>query len=134
MAEPVEFPDAEQLLIDSLGDELDPIPVRLTIPNPRAEAFLIVQRVGGVRRDLVTDAPLLIIEAWDNAGPTAAKALLGRARTHIAALRGTTLDGVAVYSVTELSGPAFLPDPESNQTRYTYSVQVALRGSVPTGS
>lgn len=127
MAEYVEFPDAEALIIDSL-DAVLAVPVRLTIPNPRPEQFVTVQRVGGVRRDLVTDQPLLAVEAWA-AGPTAAKALLKQARAHIASLAGTTVDGVAIGRVDESSGPGFLPDPDSKHSRYTYTVQVAMRGT-----
>ena len=58
--------------------------------------------------------------------------LLGRARRALAELPGTELDGWAVKSVTELGGPANLPDPNTTNHRYTYSAVVQIRGKQPT--
>ena len=127
MADVILFPDAERVLIVHLNSLLTE-PVSLTVPNPRPAAFIVVRRVGGPRRDLVTDHPMLTVEAWAG-GPTAAKALLERARGEIFAMRGTVVDGVAIYGITETGGPAFLPDPDSTQPRYTCTLQVAMRGA-----
>jgi hypothetical protein len=126
VADPIAFPDAERLVIDYLTP-LVGVPVSLTVPNPRPAAFVTVQRVGGARLNLVADDPTLAIEAWA-ASPTAAKAVLGVARAHLLAMGRQAVDGVPVYRVAELGGPAYLPDPDSDQPRYTLTVQVALRG------
>ena len=34
------------------------------IPNPRPAAFGRVSRIGGVRQNLILEAPLLLVEAW----------------------------------------------------------------------
>jgi hypothetical protein len=124
--EPVEFPDAERIVIDYLAARVG-VPVSLTVPNPRPASFVTVQRVGGPRLNLVADDATLAVEAWA-ASPTAAKAVLGVARAHVLAMGRQVVDGVPVYRVTEVGGPAYLPDPDSAQARYTLTVQVALRG------
>lgn len=126
MPEAVDFPDAERVVIDYLTP-LVGVPVSLTVPNPRPGRFLTVQRGGGPRMNLVADNATLVIEAWGN-GPSEAKATLDVARRHLNAMRRQTVAGVPVYRVAEATGPAFLPDPDSTQARYTLTVQVAMRG------
>lgn len=127
MSDPIEFPDAERIIIDYLAARVG-VPVSLTVPNPRPASFVIVQRVGGPRLNLVADNATLVIEAWA-ASPTAAKTILGVARAHVLAMRRQVVAGVPVYRVDELGGPGYLPDPDSAQARYTLTVQVALRGA-----
>lgn len=127
MTPPIEFPDAERVVIDYLTD-LVGVPVSLTVPNPRPAAFVTVQRVGGPPLNVVADNATLAIEAW-GAGPSNAKAVLAVARAHLHAMRATRVDGVSVYRVTEAAGPAYLPDPDSDQARYTLTIQVAMRGT-----
>lgn len=125
--EVIVFPDAAAIVIGHLAGELDP-PVLPRIPNPRPDTFVTVQRVGGPRRNLVTDAATLAIEAW---APTeeAAHDLAQLARGHVAAMVGDLFAGVPVYRVDEFSGPQLLPDPTSDQPRYTFTVAVATRGA-----
>lgn len=115
------FPDAVEVIIGHLADVLDD-PVEPRVPNPRPDRFLTVQRVGGARRTIVTDAPLLAFEAWAQSDQDAHD-LAQLARAHVHALVGT-----AVYLVEEAGGPALLPDPESHQSRYVFTVAVHLRG------
>lgn len=128
---PVEFPDAVALVLDYLRDQLDDIVCVSQIPNPRPDTFLLVRRAGGVRLNVVADNPMLTVEAWA-ATPEAAHDLLAEARGRVHAMRGQAFDGVAVYRVTEIGGPAHLPDPTSEQPRYTMTVQVAVRGTAMT--
>lgn len=126
MTEPVEFPDAERIVIDYLDTVLG-APVSLTVPNPRPDEFVTVQRVGGPRLNVVADNATLAIEAWADS-PTAAKTVLAVARAHLNALGGQTVGGVPIYRVTEVGGPSYLPDPDSEQPRYALTIQVAMRG------
>lgn len=127
------FPDGEQLVIDWLRDRLD-VPVEPKVPNPRPASWVKVTRVGGPRRDLVTDHPMLVVEAWDD-DDADARDLLQLARAHVDAMRGQVIDDVTVYGITEVGGPANLPDPTSDQPRWTFTVQVAIRGHyLPAGS
>lgn len=126
--EVIVFPDATKLLIDYLNAELG-IPVHHEIPKPRPTAFLTVRRVGGVRQTLVSDNPMVVFEAWSNSHEDA-HSIAQAARALVHAARGQVLDGVAVYGIVEISGPADLPDPLSNQPRFTFTLTVAVRGSV----
>lgn len=127
MPDVVIMPDAERVVVDHLNGILTE-PVSTTVPNPRPPVFLVVRRVGGPRLNLVADNAMLTVEAWAP-GQTAAKALLALARGHIHAMRGMVVGGVPVYGITETGGPAFLPDPDSTQPRYTMTLQVSMRGS-----
>jgi hypothetical protein len=131
VAEVIVFPDAEGLVIDYLRDLLD-VPVSGTVPNPRPGEFVTVRRLGGVRRNLVTDAPMLTVEAWA-AGDVAAHDLAQLARAHVHAMaRASVLTEPAVYRVVEIAGPGHLPDPVSAQSRYVFTVEVAVRGAALT--
>lgn len=128
MPDVVIFPDAEQIVLDHLDDEMG-VDVGSHVPNPRPTEFLLVRRLGGPRMNEVADNAMLGVEAW-GASVAAAHDLIQEARGLILAMRGTVHSGVAVYRITEIGGPAQLPDPLSDQPRYTYTVQVAMRGSV----
>ena len=121
MIEVIVFPDAVQLVCDHLRTQLAPTPVVSRVPTTRPASFVKVERVGGVRRNLVTDEPTLTVEAWA-ATEQAAQDLCQLARAHIYAMPG---DG-QVYRVTEIGGPVLLPDPLSDQPRYTFTVALAV--------
>ena len=121
--ETIVFPDAVQLVCDHLRAALTPTPVVSRVPTTRPASFVRVRRVGGVRRNLVTDEPTLTVEAWA-ASEQAAHDLSQLARAHIYAMPG----GGDVYRVTEFAGPALLPDPLSDQSRFTFTVSVATVG------
>ena len=139
MANPValaEFADVEQLLVDHLNPEplevgQDPAPVSTAVPNPRPDHFYRVQRTGGVRRSRVTDAPIVVLESWGE-DEDEARGMAEKGRAAMAALQSTKPDGVhQVYDVTESSGLVNLPDPLSDQARYTQTFELHIRGVMP---
>jgi hypothetical protein len=117
------FPDATKALCTLFNQELTP-PCVPRVPNPRPSIFLVVRRVGGPRRNLVTDEPMVAVEAWADSDENAHD-LIQQARAVLHAAIGTA----GIYRVTEISGPGNLPDPVSDQPRYTQTFQVALRGT-----
>lgn len=132
---PVVFRDAAELVTRPLREQLPglghPGPVTTKVPQPRPAAFTTVRRVGGPRRSLVVDGPILVVEAW---GPDTGAAMdrAQAARAVVTALVGQVVDGTQIYRVDELAGPADLPDPSSTQPRVTFTVEVWLRGTHPT--
>lgn len=126
MTEAIAFPDAEALAITHLKPLLG-VTVSTRVPSPRPETFVRVVRVGGTRRDLISDRPMLVFECWA-ASSTAASDLARRARAYVGALPGQSVNGVWVYRVDEIAGPQSFPDPVSGSPRYQFTVQVALRG------
>lgn len=132
MTAPVFFSDTvtvvRTLLLDGLDDHgYGSVAVVSRVPNPRPTSFLRVFRTGGPRMNLVADDAQVTVEAWASTD-TAAHDLLQAARGLIVAARGTVVDGTTVYRVAEVSGPAWLPDPLSDQSRYTQTFTVATRG------
>ena len=103
------------------------MPVRSRVPNPRPARFVLVFRTGGPSVNVVTDAAQLTIEAWA-ATDYDAHDLAQAARAILSGIEGTVSGGVTVYGIDEFSGPANLPDPESDQSRYTWSTVVNVRG------
>lgn len=130
--EPVVFPDATALVISWLSVHLVE-PVTSDVPNPRPEAFVTVDRTGGPRRNLIADNPQITVEAW-GATKEEAHDLAQAARAYVHTLLGETVNGAFVSRVDELSGPANLPDPLSDQPRFSQSFSLVVRGEVLTGS
>lgn len=128
----VVFPDAAALVAGHLATSLG-VSTAGKVPNPRPEEFIVVRRVGGPRRNVVTDEATLTVECWSDSDE-AAHDLAQLARATIHQMVGEMFDDTPVYRVTEFSGPVHLPDPTSTQPRYTFTVAVAMRGAVPTGS
>jgi hypothetical protein len=132
MAQPILFPDVEQLVVDYLTEQYTARGVAATahtaVPNPRPVLFTLVPRLGGTTRNIVVDQPTLGIECW---GPTAGAAfeLCALTRALVGGLAGQTLAGVMFYAVAELAGPTQLPDPDSNQARYVYTPSLTCRGA-----
>lgn len=129
---PVLFPDAEEVVVGflrgALDDRGDTAEVATRVPNPRPSRLVLVRRLGGPRLNLVADDPQIGVECWD--GDTAtAHDLAQVCRALIHTMTGRAVDGVPVYRVAELAGPANLPDPLSDQPRYVFTVQIAMRGT-----
>ena len=134
MYEPIVHGDIEDALRLYLTPLLD-AHVSVTIPNPRPERLVIVPRIGGTKRDMVTESATIAVECWD-AKPSDALSLAQEARAHIHALTGQTISGLTVYRTQEFAGPAMLPDPVSELPRYVFTVSVDVRGTaqeVPNG-
>jgi hypothetical protein len=133
MPERIVFPDTTALVIGALNDQLDDlgytgVPVRSRIPNSRPTGrFVVVQRTGGPVANLVTDGAQLTVEAWSSSDHDA-HSLAQACRAIIHSLEGTVVAGSTVYGVDEFSGPGYLPDPASAQSRYTFTAVVNVRG------
>ncbi len=127
MVQTLAFPDIEDLLSSHLGTVLG-VPVGTRMAS--VSTFVRVLRTGGPAPTRVTDSPQVTIEAYHSL-ESGALALLGRARRALADLPGTVIDGWSVKSVTELGGPANLPNPTTEYHRYTYSAVVQIRGKQP---
>lgn len=134
MEEVIVFGDIEAAFVDYLTDALAyrgrPAVVAATIPNPRpAGEFVTVTLVGGARRDLVTASPSLMFECWALLASKACS-LADLTAALVYSARGETLSGLTIYRVTPFAGPAFVPDPVTDQPRYRFMASVDVRGSV----
>lgn len=126
------FPPADTVVIAALHLALtaraDTATVVSFVPDQRPDRFVVIRRTGGPRRDPIVDNAQITIDCWD-ATDVDAHDLAQLVRALIGAMPGHTYNGVAVYRVTEASGPALLPEPNTALPRYTFTVQIAMRGT-----
>lgn len=129
MASVLVFPDSEELFRVEIAARVqevtgDTIPARTRVPNPRPAEFIVVRRVGGVQRDLVTDVPVIQVEVW-----AATESRASRISAIIQGLMNwfTEIDGYPVGLETVVTGPSRFPDG-SEQERYVASYSIAVRG------
>lgn len=134
MADPeVVFPDAEAV-VATVIETATGLPAEDSVPNPRPDQFFRILRTpGGGRRNRYVDTATIVVESYGNNRDTAHDNAQA-ARTAINAARATVVDGVQVYAVDESSGPGRLPDPLTDQHRYTQTFTVDVRGAAPSGS
>jgi hypothetical protein len=124
-------PDTVKLLCDYLRDELDDrgytdIHVGVEVPTSRPDRFVRLRRTGGTKLNLVVDDAQVTVEAWGES-PAVAHDLAQMCRALIHAADSEELGGVQVYRIAEVAGPADLPDPVSDQSRYSATYLVAVR-------
>ncbi|ALY08925.1 tail terminator [Arthrobacter phage Savage2526] len=125
------FGDSEDILRVAVQRDLQKIdgklwPVGTKVPNPRPNEFVIIRRVGGIQRDLVTDEPTILVEVWAATETRAVRvAQIIRGLLH-------SYSQIGEYSILgcdEISGPVNLPDGLSAQVRYTATYVVAIRSN-----
>jgi hypothetical protein len=134
-AELIVFADPEQVLVDHLTAGLDQLPEFAGVkasgrtPSPRPSRYVRVQVVGGTQTDLISDVPTLVVEAYAALDTTAARlASICRALLEQGGRAGY-LASTPCRGVDVVSRPQNLPDPLTEQTRYTATYAVSLRGS-----
>lgn len=120
------FGDIEAALVAYL-DTKTTATVAASIPHDRTEPLVVAQRIGGIKRDLVTDAATIRVHCWHTL-PSDALELAQLMRAHIHALRGEFVSGLHVQRIQDYAGPSLLPDPESSVPRYSFTVSVEYRG------
>lgn len=104
------------------------VAVGTRIPNPRPASFVRVRRAGGAIEGIVLDSALLTVDAYADT-EEAASDLAGYCRAILASVRGVH-GAHLVVRTEEAGGPVQMPDPETDQPRYTFTASVTLRGSV----
>lgn len=123
------FPDSEELFRAAIAADVSEvlgstIPASTKVPGTRPQEFLVVRRIGGSRRDLVTDVPVIQIEAWATKESRASRI----ANIAQALMQGyVEVGGYSVGLEDEIVGPTSYPDG-SQQARYTASYAMAVRG------
>jgi hypothetical protein len=127
------FPDAVALALAELTAQLpaitgQDIPVVNRVPSPRPPTFVRVRRQGGTRATMVTENATLAVEAWAEDAP-GADDLAQACRAVLFSMAGRkAANGVPVYRVEDVGGPADVPDPLSDQPIAQFSVGVHVRG------
>lgn len=122
------FPDVEALLTAWLRGQLTGVTVGNKVPNPRPDPFILIQRHGGVRQTVVTDAAQVGLECWAGRDYEAHDLLQQCRSLLLYQIPGQILSGYTVYRVDEMGGPSNLPDPTSSMPRWVMELQVHVRG------
>lgn len=122
MTEVIRFPSIQKLLVAELRARLD-VPVVTRVPKERPSSFVRLVRVGGNRRNIITDRAMVTVECW-GADIGTADDLCELTRAHIFALAPDV-----VRRVSEVAGPQDFPDPVSESPRYQFTVQIDTRGA-----
>lgn len=122
------FPDVEALLTAWLRGQLTGVTVGNKLPNPRPDPFVLIQRHGGLRQTVVTDAAQVGLECWAGRDYEAHDLLQQCRALLLYRLPGQILDGHTVYRVDEMGGPSNLPDSTSSMPRWVMELQVHVRG------
>jgi hypothetical protein len=118
--------DVVAILIVWLRPQLAaPANIGAKLPEPRG-TFVLIRRVGGTWIWPHVDDVTLTVEVW---APTHALAhdLIQDVRARIHSLQGGIAAGVPFYRIEEFAAPAWLPDPESEEPRYTMTLSVRHR-------
>lgn len=122
------FPDVEALLTAWLRGQLTGVTVGNKLPNPRPDPFVLIQRHGGLRQTVVTDAAQVGLECWAGRDYEAHDLLQQCRSLLLYQIPGQILSGYTVYRVDEVGGPSNLPDPTSSMPRWVMELQVHVRG------
>lgn len=121
--------DIEDLLIAYLGPAL--VSAGFTVPvsdRKTAAECVVVYRVGGASRDLVTGFPSVMVDVYA-ALNSRASAICRRACSLIRDLEGQSLSGHPVYEVQEFKGPSSEPRTP-DLIRYSAMIAIAVRMGV----
>ena len=129
MTELVAAPDIEAALVAHVRAALAArgvsAHVGTTVPNPRPTQLVRMTRQGGPRRNIVTDSPLVVVEAWD-ANTVAAFDLGSLVEAIVLATGGSFIGTKSVWvnDTSSVSGLSFFPDPDTTFPRYQFTVQL----------
>jgi hypothetical protein len=127
MNEVILFPDVEGLVINYLNSVLADTEVSTLVPDPRPTRFVRVSRVGGNKVRLNAESAMVTFQCWEEDTIKAAE-LAQLARAYVNALEGLFLNGVWIYRVIEVGGPAYNPDPTTGDARYQFTVSIDVKG------
>lgn len=130
-AELLVAPAASKVVYEYLDANLD-VPAKGRIPNPRPHKFVRVRTGGGSDVDLVGVQPTVFVECYaDKIEDAEALALQCDALMAKASLEGWLLE-IAVRKVDTISRPQELPDPLTDQARFTATYAPILRRTAAT--
>lgn len=112
-------------IIDALVTYLAPVvgvPVVGQVPNPRPDAWVLLERTGGVA-GLAADFPMISVDVW---GPTKAGAsdIAHTVWDQLVRRLPPVVDGIRIVRRIGVSGPTYQPQASSGGYRYRLAVQV----------
>lgn len=127
MSEAIVFPVVEKLLIAALKPSFPGLRFVTEVPAELPAQFVMLTRVGGPRRDPITDQPMVVFEAWAQSKGDAAE-LGAELQARVFALAQTEHPLGWIRAVREVGGLQSFPDPISKTPRYQFTAQLDTRG------
>lgn len=118
----------------ALADSGEPVAAGVAVstrlpPGTSPTRHVRVRRVGGLSTLPVIDVARLDVQVW-HTDDAARMQLAQLARGLLHAMEGAVQDGVRVYRVDDVLGPAVLPDPATDtRSVVMFTVQARLRGT-----
>lgn len=95
-----------------LGDAFDGVAsVSAQMPRTLPSKFVVVERVGGARPNLVTDSARILVQCFAET-PEAVESMCGTVDEAMHNAAGTVVDGVFVRAWGGQQGPTRLPHPD----------------------
>lgn len=129
--ETILFPDVQGMVIPFLRDGLEArgwvVTVASAVPNPRPATLVKVTRTGGTRDGLVVDGPHVTFQCWAATAPEAHR-LARTANAILHASQASLVGGEWVYRVDDVGGVTEFPDPDTDYSRYQFTVRLHTRG------
>jgi len=133
VAEFIPEPDAEAVIVAYLNAQfpstsLPTLKASTKVPATRPARFVIIRKVGGFRRNLVSFRPRFVVESYGpNEAAAAAVASLVGALLWQAATDGA-MGSTVVGDLNTVSLPQNLPDPAvTSASRYSSSYELDMR-------
>jgi hypothetical protein len=117
----VEFPDVEALLVAFIKAETSLTKVGTKVANPRPPRYVRLSRTGGGAMNRVVERAQVTFTAGGAAAHDDAQACRS-------ALLNRYTQMPLVRAVHEVTGPYFDPDPDTAEDRYTFTVELIVRG------
>lgn len=97
------------------------VPVVTLVPASRPDKFVLVQQLGGTRRNVVTDSVLIAVQGWAKSQYEAER--LNRECLGILEASGRE---VGVRKFVPYSLPQWFPDPDTNTPRFQFSGELRI--------
>jgi len=112
----------------SMPDDFALMRAGTKIPDPRPDEFIRVVATGGAERDLVTDDPILVVEAFSTSETRAQRGCAFAIAVLQAGARMGRVGAATCHSVRVLGLPANLPMPTvPDHFRFTATISASLR-------
>lgn len=116
--------DVELVAARFLREALD-VPVYITPPKNVPGSYVRVTRLGGIKKNMVTDSALMGINCYAVERDDAVE-IAGKAREALWSARAGNHGGVWVRWWREVSGPVNYPQPDVQRVRYQFSGELRL--------
>lgn len=120
----VEFPDVEAMCL-TFAKTKTTATVGTKVKNPRPARYARIWRTGGGALNRVLERAQVTITCGATGGSIEALAIAADLRH---AFLNDSTEMPLVRGVEEITGPYYDPDPDTGEDRYSFTIQLTVRG------